>query len=66
MLHVQMDIIGFRVQWYCCYIAFYLKMSHSGSFLSCRTDGTKDRDTSAGTSALARVFSPLSEWCKVL
>lgn len=66
MLHMQMDVLGFRVQWCCCYIAFYLKMSHSGSFLSYSIDGIKNRDTNASTSGLARVFSLLSEWCKVV
>lgn len=65
ILHIQMGILGFRVQWCCCYIAFYLKMSHSGSFLSYSIDGIKNRGTSASSSGLARVFSLLSEWCKV-
>lgn len=63
-LHMQRDTLGFRVQWRCCYSAFYLKMSHS--FLSYSTDGIKNRGTSASTRGLACVFRLLSEWCKVV
>lgn len=66
MLHMQRDISGFRVQWCCRYIAFYLKMSHSGSFLSYSIDGIKNGGASASASGLACVFSLLSEWCKVV